>query len=742
MTTDGGQPARPGGLESLERIVQSCLENLRGSPHLADEDDARAFLTEVADHCRDAAPQGASVERVASSRHLTWPPDLAEADRQAIAVRLVVDTGIAGVDDGEIRFTDPTAQDYLAAHHLFRRYPRGPRWWSPRTRNLLAPRQIWPWPEAGTLVLLTALWRRDAPTAVDRRLRRLLHHRHRDPNLRFVVELVRRDLLPGSDLRDRTAAILREELADGSQDDAHWATMVECLRLLDPAMAAGELENVVRSPGPTVTPLRRVAAAAELLAHDPARGTENLRIVGDSLTGGPRDRLDAARRIAELDAAVGARTMRLLAHTREMGDLRTDAAHHEGSPAVLLELMAPAHALPDDGRLRLGTALLALDPTTGVEALERLARTASGPATPLRVAEVVEPHDRDLALRLADELAWPAHGTVGSMVRLHAVLLIGKFEPARAVPDLYRLATERSVTGEVRVLAATAVNRFGGSTTALVELSEDPNLDLGYRTEAAEAVGRVEPTTGARLLITLSATCSPTSAERPELLRRAYRLDRVLAAEEIVEFARDSRVDGRTRFDLIEFAADTLGRRLAVDLYSVIAADRDLYIAKKAARKVLTMDQYTGQRLMADIANHPGASSATRLEVAQEAGRHGRAILATLADSGHPDTVRLAAAKALFALDRQAGERALRKLAEASRTGDLRLDAALALPNAVDALVAIAGDRREKDTLRREAALKTRELDRRRGRKALADLSEARGISQSVRDKLSRDLDR
>ena len=139
MTTDG-EPHRPdpgsavpGEISSLDRFVEQCLAKLAETRYLP-ENKARAFLEEVAHHHRHASFRGA-VEAAAASLRLDWPPDLDQAERQAAISQLLGDSGIAVVEDGDFRFTSQAVEDYLAAWHIVRRHPRGPRRWRPASHG-------------------------------------------------------------------------------------------------------------------------------------------------------------------------------------------------------------------------------------------------------------------------------------------------------------------------------------------------------------------------------------------------------------------------------------------------------------------------------------------------------------------------------------------------------------------------------------------------------------------------------
>ncbi|WP_242545998.1 hypothetical protein [Amycolatopsis sp. MtRt-6] len=127
-----------------------------------------------------------------------WPREMPDTERRERVAAYLRTTGLVVADGSGLRFSRPEVADYLVADHLFRRYPRAR---SPRAWKYLAPQEIWPWPDAGMQQILAALWWRPARPVVERRIGRLLEDRHRDPNIRFVIDLVRRGLLPDDGIR-------------------------------------------------------------------------------------------------------------------------------------------------------------------------------------------------------------------------------------------------------------------------------------------------------------------------------------------------------------------------------------------------------------------------------------------------------------------------------------------------------------------------------------------------------------
>ena len=735
MTADGELPGKV-TLEALEQFVGQCLEKLLRTPYLL-RDDARELLEEIAYRRLRSTP--ATMVELAS-RRFTWPPELGEAERREIVTDLIGGSGIAVADNGDFRFASPAVQDYLAACHIAGSRS-GPRWWLPKTWKHLTPQAVWPWPDAGVELYLAALWWRDAKPAVERRLKRLVHDRHRDPNIGFVIELIRRDLVPGSEIRDHVVALLHRELSDGRMAEGRWVTTVGWLHLLDPATAVAQLETIVGNPGPSMTSRRRFVAVVELAKYEPAREAKNLWTLANTLTGTPEDRFETAKLIGDRDRELGVRAMTLLANTPDMRELRVDAAIHTGSSSLVSELILHERTLHDDARLRLSAALVEVDPGVAIDVLPKFAETARLAGTPLQIAEMLRSRAPEVAWRIATAVAWPVRGEVDGWVRLRAVRLLGEFDRTQAVPLLRRLSEEQPLPGEVRVQAATlVVTDYGGTTSALVELVRDPGLELTDCADAAEVVGRFESAAGAHLFLFLAEARTSADSRRLSLLRRAHKLDSGQAVEALVEFAKTENATGKQRIEAADIAYPTLGTRRTTELYSAIVADADDATAMAAARKAKLRDKDAGERLLGRVAARTGADTKFRLTAAQEAGSYGRQALADLAETARPDSDRLAAAKGLYALDRSGGKAALWKLVKKSGDAKVRLDAAFALPGSdtVDALVLISQDRGEDDDIRFDAAAKAMKQDKKQGRKALADLAEARGISTRTREKIHR----
>jgi hypothetical protein len=734
-------PDVPAEIATLKQSVRQGLEKL-DLPSYLDQDTALKLLEEIAFASRTTDAEAPSLTELAAKSSVPeWPAELDEAGKREIVTELLGECEILAGDD-DLRFADETVHEYLAAGHIVRRQPGGPRIWDQHPWRYLTPQKTWPWPDVAVTLFVTALWRPNARSRVDRRLRRLLSPRHRHPNIRFVIELVRRDLLPGSDLPERTVAILDAELVDGKQDESRWQAMVEALRVLDPEEANAKLQSVVRNPPETITSQRRFAAVDELARHDPAMWAWNLRFLADNPTGTPEEKLETAALIAERDHDEGIRAKRLLANSPDMGESRVDAAIQVGSPELLAELIEHPRGLSDAGRLKLSGELLELEPSTAVTAMEVFDRTASGPDTRLRIVEMVEPHHRPTALRIANEVAWPVDEETDSHVRLRAVLLIGEIDSDQAATSLHRLSADPSVLAEIRLVAAKRITEDGGPNTALVGLANDAELARAYRADAAKEVGSLDPETGARLYITIATTQAPTGRDELALLSEAYKLSPGPAERALFEVARNADVEGAIRVEAVEIADETLSERQMINLFTTIATTTDDTTALTAARKIAMVDSAAGQLLMGTLARESETDIAFRLTAALEAGIHGLPILADLAEEGEDDTVRLHASRGLFDVDKARGIPALQKLVMKSRAGDLRIDAALSLPKklATDALIAIAEDGDDDEEVRFSAVVKAMGFNEKRGRQALRELGDAENVSKAIHDKVRRQL--
>jgi hypothetical protein len=630
--------------------------------------------------------------------------------------------------------------EYQAACRIVQRHPRGPSRWRPGTRKYLRPRAEWPWPDHEVLLWVVALWWKDARPAVERQLRRLLGDRHRYPNIRFVVELLRRDLVPGNDLRAEAVDALRRELTAVQPDDERWTVMVDSLFRLNTEQAVEKLEDLVRFADPTVTAHRRLTAVDRVTDHDPGRGAKSLAVLANNLTGAPRERLGVALRIGERDRELGTKAMRLLAHTPDMRELRVDAAIHTGDTTLWRDMVASWRDLSDSGRLRVGARLLEMDPTTAVAALEELADTAAQEETPVLAAATIRHRDPDTALRIAVRSAWPADHEVGSGVRLDAIHLIGEIEPARALPELEKFADDPTASGENRFFAAARVIELGGPLTTMVRLAEDDRLTRTYRVEAARTVATSEPTAAAPLFIAIANTAP--DLERLTLLKEAGTYDHQAAAEELAGLAEMTAKPGPIRIKAVEVAAQALGSTRTIQLYTKIATTTGDQSALDAARKVKAMDPAAGQRLMADLARQPGKSASFRLAAAKAAGTRATRVLEEFVDNARQASVRFEAAQALHDVDPAAGVKAYQKLVKKLRRDEYRVKAALALPNkqAVQALLHIVQDSGEQERICFDAGLAAMKKAPRLGREALQALAERPGISPRTLEQIRKRL--
>ncbi|GAB2982419.1 hypothetical protein LWP59_16770 [Amycolatopsis acidiphila] len=739
MTTHDETPRE---IEELERFVQAGVEKLSGT-HYLDEAGARELVEEIASRRAFVSRSLSMVELAAAYPRFAWPAELSEADRRQAVVQMIDSSGIAIADHNDFTFARPDVEAYLAAGHIVRSHPRGPRRWDPRTWKYLAPQPTWPWPHIELSLFLAALWWPAARTAVERQLGRLLSERHRNPNVRFVIELVRRDLLPGSDVGRQTTELLRHALADDRLADQDWMNTAVWLHQIDPKAAVAELDDFIRVPLQAISDQRKLLATVELMKHAPDRGRKNLEILAANLTGTPRDRLKTARLIGDIDPAPGIRAMLQLASTPDMHEFRADAAIAAGSPDLLADLVEHGHGLSDDTRLRLSTELLGRDRVTGIAAAERFA-VAATPKTRLRIAELLRSYDPQKAVQITSAVARTADHRGDGELRLRAVILIGEIDPAQAIPALTRLSADSSVSDEVRFDAAKHIAaEHQGPITALVELVGAPDVDWTYRAAAAKEAGKTDPVTGARLLIATANTGPPSDAARLDLLKKAHALDPGTAAEQLVELAGRKRVAGRIRLEAGNLAGPKLSKPRRIALYSDIATStNDDNTAREAAQKVLATDPVRGRQLMAVLADRKKASFTYRLTAAKEGGSEAIRPLRDLAGTARPDAIRLEAAQTLLKFDRTSARSALKRLVQSGQPGKVRIEAALSLPrtSAVHALITITGDRRENDSVRLQAALKAKEYDAKRGRQALHDLIEDPRLSRRVQEQARRHL--
>ncbi|MEO7195868.1 MAG: hypothetical protein ABIZ05_13815 [Pseudonocardiaceae bacterium] len=752
LLVTGGAPARPGEIESLERFIQLCLDKLDRKPYLH-PGNARELLEEIADRWRDVTPgTGTMVEFVAVSGRLDWPPELSDARRREIITQLLDNSGIIVAANGDCRFACQTAQEYqeyLAAYRIFRHHPRGPRWWQPRWKYR-ALRTTWIWPDGGVMLFLAALWWRVAKPAVDRRLRRLLlRDPDRDPNIRFVIELSRRNLMPGNDIPNHIAKLLRRRLADDRQYESRWVDAFRLLYRLKPMMAIVELEKVIQNPGPTITSRRRLAVVDEITKHDTALGAKNLQNLANNLTGTPQDRLSTTVQIDHRNPELGTRTMLRLVETPDMGELRADAAIYTRLPAPMCKLIGD-DTLSDDKRLELSTELFKQDKAMAVALMERFAQTAHKDDTPLKIADMIRDYDQHVALRIATDVAWPVKQKIYSSVRRDAVILIGEIDPTQAIRQLDRLSKDPLVLGKVQVEAATLiVTKHHGSIDSLVDRVHDPKLDHINKAKAAKSIGEYNRATGAESYIYLAKNCALKDKSRLAHLRAAYKLDSGPAAAALAEVALNQRIPGPIRSDAVEIAEQTLGKARTIELYTTIATTTGNDTALAVAEKVMAMNPDAGQRLMGKLADRSNPDDKFLLTAARKAGVHGTPALMDLAYKARLDTVRLGAAQALLTQalspsDRRKAELALQQLVKKHGAGKVRIDAALSLPepSVVDWLITITQDRREQKTICFDALVKAEEKagekDEEKFRQALREFVVARGISKASLEKLRR----
>jgi hypothetical protein len=561
-----------------------------------------------------------------------------------------------------------------------------------------------------------------------------------------VLELGRRNLLPGNDIARRAAEALRHALDDERLPDGRWATAVDWLHQLDPPGAVGLLDDFARLPVKAKSPERQMLAVDVLAQYDPVRSKRHLKSLPGTRTGPPEVRFKAARLIGERDAAEGARAMLSLAADEDMGELRVRAAIEAGSADRMHELLERGEGLSDEGRMELLTELLSRDPASASGTAERFARTAAGERTPLGIAVLLRPHDLAAALRILNRVAWSASPEADSEVRLRAVERIGEFDPGQAIPVLRRLSGDFTipVTDPVRFEAAKRIlTEHQGPIDALVDLAGHPIVSRTYRVKAAEEAGRIDKVVGARLLIAIAKLGPPADPGRTKILATAYNLDHDQAAKALDELARNKLVPGRIRIRAVEIAGPTLGQARRLDLYSHISTTtEDNDSAMVAARMVLVKDTIRGRKLMAALAGRKKAGYPYRVTAALEAGSEAQPELRELATTARPDALRLKAAQALIGYDRTSAVPALRHLVRNAVPHELRIEAASSLPGryALDELTRIAGNRHESDDLRLQAALRAKEKDVKAGLKALRKLAEEPRLSAGVRSQLHRHL--
>ncbi|WP_410656986.1 hypothetical protein [Amycolatopsis sp. lyj-112] len=552
-----------------------------------------------------------------------------------------------------------------------------------------------------------------------------------------MIELARRDLLPGSGIVEQVVEVLRDALTQPDGFEAAVGLLVD----LDPGQALVELESLVSNPGPRATDRRRLDAVDEIAKQDKPRGAKSLAILAGNLTGTPSDRLETATLIGERDRAQANRARHLLAASPDMGDLRADVVIGIGSSELMREFVALGRGLPDRKREEILVALLGMPGGDGIVAAEQFADTAAREDTPLRIAELVRGRDSGTAVRILDSLLWRDEPVDGEM-RFRAAVMIGDLEPAQAIPVLERFAADPEAPGGLRVTAAKRIHAvYGGPSATLVNLAEDPRLEAIYRGDAAQAVSEVDKVLGARLYITISKSGSGSHVTRLSWLRQAYDCDAEQATPELAELAAHAPAPGKTRLGAVKVLRSTLSQVRVVALYTTIADSADDRTALEAAREVVTLDTPAGHRLLAGLADRRKATIDFRIAAAVEARGAGVRALREFALTARPDTARLKAASALLEHDRSAGKAALWAIVKRA-DGRVRIQAALALPGSsamAEALVYVSEHDRNA-ALRFEAADTAMDHDAKRGRAAMQKLLDDPRTSPKIREKARRRL--
>lgn len=659
---------------------------------------------------------------------------MSDAERRRRSADLLRTTTLFAAGEGRLQFDRPDVADYLHAHYVVRRYPRAR---SLRVRKYLAPQAMWPWPDAGMQQILAALWWRSARPVVEQRIRTLLHERNRDPNIRFVIELSRRDLLADGGVREQVLEVLREALA---KSDA-WKATVGWLFELDGGQALTELESMVRNPGQGTTDRRRLAAVGEITSRDKLRGAKSLAILAGNLTGEPRDRFDTANLILAHDRAQGIRALGLLAASRDMEDLRADAVILIGAPELMQEFIAAGYGLPDRKRAEILAALLALPGSDWAAAARKFAATAAEVGTAVRIADLVRGRDPAAGSRILEDLL-DRRDLVDGQAGYRAAVMIGEIEPALAIPALERFAALPLVSPSLRVAAGTRiVATHGGSTATLVGLAENRELEAVYRGDAARAVGGVDKPLAARLFISIATNGSSSQVARLNWLREAYKCDAAMTTSVLAELAEDRQVPGKVRLEAVRVALPTLRRDRIFALYRSMVENSDDQTAMEAARNVAERDVPSGRRLFLKVAERPKAPIELRITAAIEAGADGVSVLRRFATTAHPVNARLRAAKALLPHDRSGGKAALQAIVRGAE-GRIRILAAQALPgnsSVAEALVYVSTHDRN-HTVRLEAADIAMDHDRRLARPAMQRLVDDPRTPGKIREQARRRL--
>ncbi|MFJ8962788.1 hypothetical protein ACIRG5_25690 [Lentzea sp. NPDC102401] len=730
MTTADEPPRTgPGQIESLEAAVMRHVAAVEASPLVNGK--ARPFLEEVA--FRGLELDFADALAKAAAANL-----LDESGQGAPLHQLLVENGVVANRGGVTQFMPDGVADYLAACHVVRENPRGPSLWRP-LRKFLRPLTTWPWPDSETQLYRVALWWRYAETAMRKRLNALLSRKHCDPNVHFVAELLHRRLVSADDLRVKTVEILHEHLTQPGREIDAWRATVSTLRMLEPVQTVDALERLGRLR--TGSSLRRLDAVDELAKHDPARAEQVLSVLAETLSGDPHERLEVAQTIRKRDEALGDHALRGLADASDMGDLQAEAAKLTGDTELWAVKVGSGSNISDAARLRLLAALVDANPARAIPTAEQFASTTSSESTPVQIAKAIRDVDAEVALRIADDVAWPTGHKIAGPVRLAAVHLIGELVPTRRFSDLARLSREVE-DEETQLKAALSIVEQGGPITSLRDFAANSKKDRDRRIKAARGVAKVDRRIGGRLLVDIAKSYRSTDPSQLTLLSEAHAFAPSAAGAALEEIARDTRRPARFRIRTVELGI--FDKTKTLELYQHIAATTtDKEAARTAARKVVGMNQDIGEQLMARLASKFTADHAFQLSLALEAGAPGKTVLRQQALRAGPVDPRLRAITALLDIDRKLGAEVINKIVKTRRGGQIRVRAACLLPDkhALQALLHIAGDQDHDDVLT-EAGEKAVELNEERGKQALRDLVAKRRLSPRARDKVRKILSR
>ncbi|MFD9702483.1 hypothetical protein [Lentzea sp. NPDC059081] len=730
MTTSDEPPRpEPGKIESLEQAVMRHVAVVEGSPLVNGK--ARPFLEEIAFRCRDLDFADALAKAAAINL-------LDEREQGASLHQLLVEHDVVAKRGGVTCFVPDGVADYLAACHFVREYPRGPRWWRPM-RKFLRPLATWPWPDSETQLYQVALWWPHAEAAMRKRLDVLLSRKHCDPNVHFVAELLHRGLVSADDLRVKTVEILREHLTQPGRELTAWQATVSTLHVLEPVETLDALERLGRLR--TISSLRRLNAVDELAKHDPARAWQVLRVLAETLSGKPLERLEVALTIQQRHEELGDSALRGLANTPDMGDLQAEAAKLTGDTELWAEKVGSGLDISDAARLGLLVALVDADPARAVAAAEQFASTTRSDSTPVKIAKTIRDVDADVALRITDEVAWPTGRKIAGPVRLDAVHLIGELVPSRRFSDLARLSREVE-DEDTQLKAALSIVEQRGPVDALREFAANSRKDRDRRIKAARGVAEIDRRIGGRLLVDIAQSYKPADPGQLTLLSEAHALAPAAAATALEELARDSRIQAPFRIRVVELGVFDKAKTLG--LYQHIATTTsDKEAARTAARKVAGMNQDLGEQLMARLAGKFTADRAFQLSLALEAGARGKPVLRQQVLQAGPADQRVQAATALLDLDRKLGAEVINKIVRTRRGGQIRVRLACLLPDkqALEALLHVVGDQDHDDVLI-EAGERAVELNAERGKRALRELVAKRRLSPRARDKVRKILER